>query len=255
MHIYRSFKALQADGTMAYNSESAKSIPFDNKMLAFRTLKQGLRFSYSNWRMWYNYMVISMDVGQFNEACRALERVVEETSGKVGAKSVDEDVLDRLVDAVTRTSVDKENHDEGAKVTSDPNHGHWLFKSVNSLFERTLLPRVSSPRVFRAYARLLTWQNKWEEAIKAYLDAYRNSIAGTMEKGETDVKRWREAVQEVEETVDILRNFGPHAEGYKWRFQARSIIRTFTGRTKDFEDEPEWERLKDLQEELQKEEE
>ncbi|KAF5364193.1 hypothetical protein D9756_000101 [Leucocoprinus leucothites] len=245
----------EADVSVTYTSETAKSIPFDNKMLAFRALKQGLRYSYSNWRMWYNYMIVSMDVGQLNEACRALGRVIEETSGKVGAKSVDEDVLDRLVDGVARAPGVEGPEENDASTLQDPNQGRWLFKSVNDLFERILLPRVSSPRVFRAYARLLTWQNKWEEAIKAYLDAYRNGIAGTMEKGETDVERWREAAQEVEEIVDLLRNFGPRVEGYNWRLQARSIVRTFTGRTKDFEDEPGWGRLKDLQDELRKEDE
>lgn len=239
---------------MPYGGESAKLISFESKMMAFQALKQGLRYSYENWRMWYNYMIISMDVGELHEACRALGRVVEQTSGQVGAKSVDEDVLDRLVDAVTRVSAEEDN-DINPDIAANHNQGRWLFKSVDNLFERTLLPRLSSPRVFRAYARLLTWQNKWEEAIKAYLNAYRNSAAGTVGKDDIDVKLWREAVREVEETVDILRNFGPRAEGYKWRLQARSIVRTFVGRTKDFEDEPEWEQLRVLQGELVNEQE
>jgi hypothetical protein len=59
-------------------------------------------------------------------------------------------------------------------------------------------------------------------------------------------------VGEVEEIVDVLRNFGPRVEGLKWQMQARSIVRTFMGRTMDFEDEPEWERLKALREDLHK---
>lgn len=90
--------------------------------------------------------------------------------------------------------------------------------------------------------------------MKAYLDGYRCSVAGTMEKGETDGAKWREAVLEVEEIVDVLRNFGPKAGSFNWKLQARSIVRTFIGRTKDFEDEPEWDRLTRLQEDLRKEE-
>ena len=92
------------------------------------------------------------------------------------------------------------------------------------------------------------------DALNAYLDAYRAGPAGTMEKGETDVGKWRDAVGEVEEIVDVLRNFGPRVEGYKWRLQARSVLRTFMGRTRDFEDEPDWSRLTELQEELRQEE-
>jgi len=53
--------------------------------------------------------------------------------------------------------------------------------------------------------------------------------------------------------VDILSNFGPRVEGYKWKVQARSIVRTFMGRTRDFEDEPEWVSLTELKDELRKE--
>lgn len=208
-------------------------------------------------------MIVAMDVGELSEACRALGRVVEERSTKVGAQSVDEDVLERLVDAVTRAPANPEDDvlepgnggdvAESAARNSNPNEGHGLLRNVLDLFERTILPRVSSTRIFRSYARLLTWQQRWEEALKASLDGYRCSVAGSMEKGETDVEKWREAVTEVEDIVDILRNFGPRVDGSNWKFQARSILRTFVGRTKDFADEPEWVRLTTLQDELRKE--
>ncbi|OBZ70468.1 TPR repeat-containing protein C19B12.01 [Grifola frondosa] len=240
---------------LTQRADSDKSIPFANKMLAFRALKQGLKYRYDNWRMWSNYMIVAMDVGELSEACRALARVVEERSAAVGAACVDEDVLERLVDAATRVPADADDAALGAEgAARNASQGHGLFRRVTDLFERTILPRVSSPRIFRARARLLTWQGRWEEALNAYLDGYRCSIAGTMERGETDVERWREAVGEVEEIVDVLRNFGPRSEGSNWKLQARSILRTFMGRTKDFEDEPQWSRLTELQEDIRREE-
>jgi hypothetical protein len=239
-----------------HDAESAK-IPFSNKMLAFHALKQGLKSSYDNWRMWANYMIVCMDVGELSEACRALGRIVEERSTTVGAECVDEDVLERLVDAVTKAPPNPDDAVEGdgtAQIaTSNPNEGHGLLKRVTDLIDRTILPRVSSARIFGAYGRLLTWQSRWEDALKAYLDAYRCNTAGTIEKGEPDVTKWRAAVSQVEEIVDVLRNFGPRVEGSNWQFQGRSIVRTFMGRSKDFEDEPEWSRLVDLRDELRKE--
>ncbi|RPD67461.1 TPR-like protein [Lentinus tigrinus ALCF2SS1-7] len=228
-------------------------IPFQNKLLAFRALKQGLKFSYDNWRMWNNYMIVALDVGELSEACRALARVVEERAAKDGPACVDEDVLDKLVDAVTRARAGggEEKPDATADAASQT---AGLERRVDDLFERTILPRVSSPRIFRARARLLMSEGRYGDALNAYLDAYRAGPAGTMEKGETDVERWREAVGEVEEIVDVLRNFGPRVEGFNWKLQARSVVRTFMGRTKDFEDEPEWARLVALQEEIRKEE-
>ena len=185
-------------------------------------------------------MIVAMDVGELSEACRALGRVVEERASKVGAESVDVDVLDRLVDAATR---EDSNTDGGA-----------LLRRVEDLFVRVLLPRVSSPRVFRARARLLlaAQSSRLPEALEAYLEAYRAGVASRMQMGETDVERWREGVREVEEICEVLVNYGPKIEGSKWALQARSIVRTFMGRTKDFEDEPEWSRLVELFEELKR---
>ncbi|KAI0751164.1 TPR-like protein [Daedaleopsis nitida] len=237
--------------------DAAKRIPFANRLLAFRALKQGLKFNYDNWRMWANYMIVAMDVGELSEACRALARVVEERAAKDGAACVDEDVLDRLVDAVTRGSGSGGGggKPEIAADEMKASQSVGLGRRVADLFERTILPRVSSPRIFRARARLLSAEGRYGEALNAYLDAYRAGPAGTMEKGETDVEKWREAVGEVEDIVDVLRNFGPrHVEGFNWKLQARSIVRTFMGRTKDFEDEAEWARLTALQEDVRKEE-
>jgi len=68
------------------------------------------------------------------------------------------------------------------------------------------------------------------------------------------VAKWREVIDEVEDIVDVLKNFGPHVKGFTWQFQARSIVRTFMGRSRDFEDEPEWGRLDKLMDELRSEE-
>ncbi|KAJ7610975.1 hypothetical protein FB45DRAFT_1066137 [Roridomyces roridus] len=226
------------------------AVPFENKLLAFRALKQGLRYAYENWRMWYNYLIISIQVGELLEACRAFSRVVESR----GADAIDEDILERLVNAVTRGPNAEEVAESGEAPAHNPNEGRGLFRSVQHLLEDVILPRTSaSPRVFRAYARLLTWESRWDDALKASMDAYRCSVAGTMESGETDVKRWREAVEDVQDVVDALRNFGPRSkdEGSRWKLQARSIVRTFMGKTKDvFGDEPEWTRVEELLEEL-----
>ena len=194
-----------------------------------------------------------MDVGELQESCRALSRVIELTAEKVSMLAVDEDVLDRLVDAVIKNEPNlEETTTAETEQIQNLNEGYGLYKNVLLLLEQTILPRLSSPRIFRAYARLLSWQSQWSEAIKAYLDAYRCSFAGTFQRGEIETEDWRKTVGEVEEIVDVLRNFGPLVEGYKWKLQGHSIVRTFIGRSREFEDEPEWERLLALQKDLRK---
>ena len=235
---------------VSQDEHGGQVVPFTRRMLAWRALRQGVKHGYDNWRMWTNYMVVSMDVGELTEACRALARIVERRADKDGSSSVDEDVLDKLVDAATRSVAQAETESPDVQQERSWNPKE-LLKRVTELLDNTILPRVATTRVYRARARLYTFHADYESAIRLYMDAYRLSVAGSMEKGETDMDNWRVAVTEVEEMVDVLRNFGPKAEGYKWGLQARSIIRSFMGKTReDFEDEPEWQRLVDLMEDL-----
>ncbi|SRR5258706_9979808 len=231
--------------------------------MAFRALQRGLKFSYNNWRMWTNLMIVSVDVGELAEACRAMGRVVEERADKDGAECVDIAVLERLVDVVTRSPKIQREQYESAP---NPNEGLGLYKRVGDLFTRIILPHIStSPRIFRAHARLLVWRGRWSEALEAHEAAYRCGVA-IDQSVEMDLQKWRDAVDEVTEFVDVLRNFGPRAseedkedgglDGKKkrsgsWQFRARTVVRTFMGRTKDsFENEPEWAKLTELVENL-----
>ena len=80
-------------------------------------------------------MIVAMDVGELSEACRALGRIVEERSAKDGAACVDEDVLERLVNAVTRAPANPDDAVEGSGTTQDtahnPNEGHGLLRRVS----------------------------------------------------------------------------------------------------------------------------
>jgi len=150
-------------------------------------------------------MIVSLDVGEMQEACRALSRLIELTADKASPLVVDEDVLDRLVNAVTRAPPSFEDSvAENTNQAQNPNKGHGLYRSVLQLLKGTILPRMSSPRIFRAYARLLSWRKEWEDAIKAYLDAYRCDAGQTTHESETELEKWRAAVGNVEEIVDIL---------------------------------------------------
>jgi hypothetical protein len=213
--------------------------------------------------MWTNLMIVSVDVGELAEACRAMGRVVEERADKDGVECVDIAVLERLVDAVTRSSKDQTAQNGSAP---NPNEGLGLYKRVDDLFTRIILPRIStSPRIFRAYARLLVWRGRWSEALEAHEAAYRCGVA-IDQSVETDLQKWRDAVNEVTEFVDVLRNFGPRAseeedggpEGRTEDLMGRrngveagsselgQLSGRFMGRTKDsFENEPEWAKLTD----------
>lgn len=76
------------------------------KTLAHRCLKHSLRYSPDSWRVWSNFMIVSVDIGELGEACRALGKIVllkaRLSGGRLREEDVDWDVVERLVDAVVR---------------------------------------------------------------------------------------------------------------------------------------------------------
>ncbi|GAA5840312.1 hypothetical protein JCM9279_002343 [Rhodotorula babjevae] len=238
------------------------TLPFSRKRAAFQCLRQAIKYSYDSWRLWYNYMVVSMDVGELSEACRALERMVRMRIDKDGENAVDLEVLEKLVDAVTRGHDDDgstaTSADGGAQVSVNPNFGKGLYRPVAHLVETTILPRINdSPRIFRAHARLSLWQGDYAAALDAHLKAYRAGVV-TDSTVEHDRAKFVDAAEQVDTLVSMLENYGDKERkdgsglvAPDWKFQARSLVRTFLGRTKSaFEDEPEYERLKELVKEL-----
>ena len=127
-----------------------------------------------------------------------------------------------------------------------------MYRVVDRLISDGILPHVSSsPDVFLAHARLSLWSGDYAAALDSHLKAYRAAVAND-EAVERDLSKFREACDRVETVVTMLENLGtkdgkdgqPVAKD--WKFQARSLVRTFLGRTKEaFGDEPEYERLKE----------
>ncbi|KAM0791201.1 hypothetical protein ACM66B_005683 [Microbotryomycetes sp. NB124-2] len=233
--------------------EAQVRLPFSRKRAAFHCLKQAIKHSYDSWRMWYNYMIVAVDVGEMSEACRALGRITEMRVAKEGESAIDLDVLERLVDAVT-----KPLDDEGTNSNHvDANYGKGLYPRVDDLIKRVILPHVSnSPRVFLAHGRLYMWLGDYAGALDCHLKAYRAGVASDPTV-EHDKIEFLDATQKVEDVVGMLENLGSREDAQgkpvakDWKYQARSLVRTFLGRTKDaFEDEPAYEKLKDMLAEL-----
>lgn len=96
-------------------SEEEKEANYSKKRTAFTCLGQAIKHSYDSWRIWTNYLLVSVDVGELFEACRAMTRLAELRADKDGENSVDLDVLNRLVDAaITEYKEETEDASAGA---------------------------------------------------------------------------------------------------------------------------------------------
>ncbi|EST08763.1 Tetratricopeptide TPR2 [Kalmanozyma brasiliensis GHG001] len=256
------------------------------KLLAHRSLQQSLRFAHDNWRVWYNYMIVCIDVGYLLEATRALVRVTEiQTRNKSNdaerAATVDLSVLARLLDAVTRTSKSeleaatlasveayeaaKAAHDstggEGAAPIApkvDQNSGLGLYPALRRLFDETLLARIStSAPIWKLYARLLLWNDEKQKAVQtALLNAYNAALTEAINNDtlNSDKAVFVGLLYDLRNLVDALLDLadeGGKGDAPEPRFQARSLVRSFLAKTKSsWEDEVEYEEAKELLESL-----
>ncbi|WFD32319.1 hypothetical protein MSPP1_003364 [Malassezia sp. CBS 17886] len=253
-----------ADDDAPAGADAPAASGFELRMLAHRALGVSLKYSFESWRVWNNYMIVSVDVGELGEAARALARVVEirvrEQSFSTahaqapvgtaddGSAVVDPAVLSRLVDAVVRTP----RTDTDAPVSR--NEGRGLFPAVRRLFTDTLLPRFSmDPVILQSYARLLLWEGEYARMLDARVKSFRCGLGRPdADAIVTDRNTWLLAMEELGELVDLLENFGDRAAAPgsedeampDWRFQARTLVRGFLTRTRDsFEDEDAWEKM------------
>ncbi|ESN95972.1 hypothetical protein HELRODRAFT_86233, partial [Helobdella robusta] len=86
---------LDNDNFEAWNNLATAYIRSHNKPRAFVTLQEAIKCEYENWRLWENYLIISVDIGQFEETIRAYHRLLE-----LKQKHVDVEVLSNLTKAV-----------------------------------------------------------------------------------------------------------------------------------------------------------
>lgn len=236
------------------------------RLLAHKALGVSLKYQFESWRVWTNYMVVSVDVGMLSEAARAMTRVVEirtheqscsTSRGDVDVSDmVDMGVLNKLVDAVIRPhDADDEVHNKHA--------GVGLQSAVLRLFEQTLLPRfTTSPPIWQSYARLMFAMGHFRATLEARIQSFQSG-AGSADSMDvvTDKSAWLRAKDELQDVCDALMNLGgrpalpdSHEEAMPdWRFRARTLVRTFMSRTRDsFEDEAEWAELQELLEDLKR---
>ncbi|KAG8199809.1 hypothetical protein JTE90_000901 [Oedothorax gibbosus] len=102
---YRQVVILDPDNFEAWNNLSNAYIRTKQKDRAWRALQEALKCNYEEWRVWENFLVVSVDLGAFEEVIRSWHRLID-----IKGKYLDPEVLNILVRAINEDLPDMCGH-------------------------------------------------------------------------------------------------------------------------------------------------
>lgn len=68
-------------------------------------LQEALKCNFDNWKIWENFLLVSVDIGSFEDALNAYNRLIE-----LKEKYYDEEVLQIIMKAIAENLFDVEGH-------------------------------------------------------------------------------------------------------------------------------------------------
>ncbi|AGO11606.1 AaceriADL177Cp [[Ashbya] aceris (nom. inval.)] len=203
--------------------------------------------SQRNWRIWENYMTVSVKLNEWEDVLLAFRHLIELGRDTKGERAIDLPVLEKLAELLTST-----------EYPGDPQMLNYFQRSCVSLI-CDLLPSVitSSARCWRIVARVELWRKRPHAALECHEKAYR-SMAHNADL-ETNETIWNSTVDTCEELVAAYESLGPmegkHGAGdlvcRDWKYKARSTIKSLLNKGRNsWEGSEGWERLTQLRNNL-----
>ncbi|KNZ48771.1 hypothetical protein VP01_541g6 [Puccinia sorghi] len=211
---------------------------FSRPMAAFYALQQAVKLSYDSWRMYTNYMIIAMSVGEYVEAVRALGRVVEMR----GESGIDMEVLEKLVKVVEqqRSEDDRERR-----------QGRLHARLVDVMDRVVLAKAQTKPAIWELRSQLAEMDGDLEGALRFQMDGYRLGASARAEElwlSSTD--QWLVAAALLRRTLEKLLRLGPllsvapsstsaATQFTNWKWQTKNLAANFLARSRaSFENHP-----------------
>lgn len=136
---YRKYCAIEQDNFETWNNLGNCYIKMGQKERAWRVLLEAVKCDYDNWKVWDNLMVLSTDLGIFDEVIRAYHRLMD-----IKQTHIDVQVLEILVTAVMTNIEDRDGKDSSR-------HKPAVLKLLGRV--TSIQPKEAGP--WRLYGKIL----------------------------------------------------------------------------------------------------
>ncbi|CAG8717496.1 11891_t:CDS:1 [Acaulospora morrowiae] len=241
--------SINTDNSEAWNNLASAYLRQNRKTDAFNSFQQGLKQNYDNWKIWQNYMYTAIDIGEFSEAIRAMERVVDLRWKEEKESCVDLEVLGIIVNSVIQGIQD-----------SSKTSATRLASRVEKLLNETITSRITSnPQIWQICAQFFLWKKDYDKSLEAHLKAYRSVLHNP--KLETSEEVFKQAATIALEVTEAYQNLGEleivdenkstRMVCKDWRYQAKSLLKSLIGKTNaTFEGHEMHDKLKETLKEL-----
>ncbi|CCF57170.1 hypothetical protein KAFR_0C01770 [Kazachstania africana CBS 2517] len=240
--------SLDESHPMSWSNLSAAYVELGKLKEAHSCLKRAVASdSQKNWRIWENYMLVSVKLDEWDDVLLACKQLVHIKRDKVGEGSIDLPIVEKLVELLVSTDYRED--------TKQQNH----FQRTCIEFVCVTLPSVitTSARLWSLVARVELWRRKPWSSLESHERSFR-AISHNPDL-EIDEKIWNETVEACEDLIAAYESLGEmegrHGESSlvcrDWKYKARSTIKSLMSRGKGrWEDSDGWERLMEARRQL-----
>ncbi|KAJ0067097.1 hypothetical protein NL108_012478 [Boleophthalmus pectinirostris] len=165
---FQSCVCIEPDNAEAWNNLSTAYIRLKKEFKAFLTLQEALKCNFESWQIWENFLLVSTNIGAFNDAVRAYHRLMDLKDG-----FKDTEVLQYLVRAVVEDLPDRQGAPSSA-----------LKPKLKELLGRVSARHANDRDVWTQYARLYGGgasedQDDNEKALQFLSRAHRCEVQGS----------------------------------------------------------------------------
>lgn len=153
VHAYITYTHLEPLGFESWNNLAKALIKLGDKLRAHKVLAESLKCNYNNWKVWENFMVVSVDTGHFEDVINAYNRLSD----------LKTHYLDLEVLCVTMTAIAEGKPDAKGQTPER------LLKKATTLMGQQCIKHGSEPKVWELAALLApTPLKKAEKLVKAF---------------------------------------------------------------------------------------